>query len=543
MSIKPCRRYSPSEKLCRYDCRRILHECSSRSSEMNIEAMCDLVSPTDPKEPCFSVLKYTKESVFSSSLSVYSKSTSVTQPCSDRTCSGSNQICVLNKRNCYNSNCEKFKCLKSCGVGQSSIIQVPYKSLVSIPDFSGKADCWRICSCSKNGRLEDCSNPVCPEVGSCWHNGSLRRHGVSFKDDCRTCICLDKRIVCTEQTCNYQCSFIYSPRCAYKVGRNFADECYAKRAGFTEQDLRKGRCATRNPCYNAICETVYHSKCMPHRQTCLTEVNCRQHRCEVIDPVTCSESYKDPVCDTNKRQHNNICRMWEKKAELLHFGPCHRQCSSNGTVCGHNGETYPSECVAWSYGVAADYHGSCRVIPYTVEDTGRERCVNVGCQINDWKNFCQPIMLPGSCCPVCGGMITAIFSPNAADRVAEVSGSYLSTFNLTQILRNHLTVDECELFTYISQDNRLVFTVLPVVRPLTALRAKACVGQAVMIGTMLSSRNPALYSYAAISIIAHAETKTAQVFESGQASIESDKRLLTFLIIFINGLITVQTVF
>ncbi|CAD5117766.1 DgyrCDS6512 [Dimorphilus gyrociliatus] len=543
MSIKPCKRYSPSEKLCRYDCRRILHECSSRSGEMNIEAMCDLVSPTDPKEPCFSVLKYAKESIFTSSISQYSTFTSVSQPCSERTCSEINEICVLNKRHCRDSNCDKFKCLKSCGVGQSSIIQVPHKSLVSIPDFSSNKDCWRLCSCSKNGRLEDCSEAVCPEVGFCWYNGSSRRHGVSFEDDCRTCVCFDKRVVCTGQTCRNYCPALYNPYCAYKVGRNFVNECYAKKAGFGKNELRRGRCGTKNPCYNAICETVYHSKCMPQRQTCLTEVNCRQHRCEVIDPVTCAQSYKDPVCDTNQRQHNNICRMWEKKAKLSHFGSCHRQCMSNGTVCGQNGETYPSECLAWSFGVAVDYQGSCRVIPFTVEDTGKDRCVDVRCQITDWKNFCQPITLPGLCCPVCGGTITAIYSPTAADKVAQVSGSYLSTFNLTQILRNQLTVDECELFTYISQDNRLVFTVLPVARPLTALRAKACVGQAVMIGSMLSSRHPALYSYAAISIIIQAETKTAQVFESGQANAQSDKYLLALTIILINSLFTVQTVF
>jgi hypothetical protein len=37
-------------------------------------------------------------------------------------------------------------------------------------------------------------------------------------------------------------------------------------------------------------------------------------------------------------------------------------CESTGTVCGHDGESYQSECAARAAGITVDYKGQCRAV-------------------------------------------------------------------------------------------------------------------------------------------------------------------------------------
>lgn len=47
------------------------------------------------------------------------------------------------------------------------------------------------------------------------------------------------------------------------------------------------------------------------------------------------------------------------KLTLLIF---QKHCSTSSSVCGHNGETYPSECAALADRTTVDYVGPCRII-------------------------------------------------------------------------------------------------------------------------------------------------------------------------------------
>jgi len=55
-----------------------------------------------------------------------------------------------------------------------------------------------------------------------------------------------------------------------------------------------------------------------------------------------------------------------KVCKATSFWHAQSGCSSEtGAVCGTNGETYQSECHAWSVGgVLVDYVGACRVLPF-----------------------------------------------------------------------------------------------------------------------------------------------------------------------------------
>lgn len=44
---------------------------------------------------------------------------------------------------------------------------------------------------------------------------------------------------------------------------------------------------------------------------------------------------------------------------LLLQGECH---GDGVQVCGHNGETYPSKCVAWQHKTTVDYLGPCEAV-------------------------------------------------------------------------------------------------------------------------------------------------------------------------------------
>ena len=70
----------------------------------------------------------------------------------------------------------------------------------------------------------------------------------------------------------------------------------------------------------------------------------------------------DPVCDTGNQEHRNLCLLVRKNQDLAHFGHCMDGCSSAGTVCGVDGESYSSECTAWANKISVDYQGTCQTI-------------------------------------------------------------------------------------------------------------------------------------------------------------------------------------
>jgi len=70
---------------------------------------------------------------------------------------------------------------------------------------------------------------------------------------------------------------------------------------------------------------------------------------------------------------------------VLNFLFMQSSCSSNGTVCGVDGETYPSECVAWVAGsVLADYKGPCRTLAPLSGELWKTNTVSLYLFYNHW---------------------------------------------------------------------------------------------------------------------------------------------------------------
>jgi hypothetical protein len=81
---------------------------------------------------------------------------------------------------------------------------------------------------------------------------------------------------------------------------------------------------------------------------------------------------------SSSRDLCNVCRMqaW---------------CSSYGTVCGVDGETYPSECTAWALGVLVDYDGQCRTFaPLTGRFVDKTRALarDAAIVVIDFRSSC-----------------------------------------------------------------------------------------------------------------------------------------------------------
>lgn len=69
-------------------------------------------------------------------------------------------------------------------------------------------------------------------------------------------------------------------------------------------------------------------------------------------------------------------------------------CRTTEPVCGHNGETYSSVCVAYSDRVAVDYSGRCQAVGVLSEHSAVTECAAVKCPSLSALG-CKPIIPPG----------------------------------------------------------------------------------------------------------------------------------------------------
>lgn len=64
-------------------------------------------------------------------------------------------------------------------------------------------------------------------------------------------------------------------------------------------------------------------RCIPKKQVCLTsfgKFKCSQHEC-VPRQLNCDQT-RDPVCDTDNVEYNNLCTLYQKGKTLAYRGPC-----------------------------------------------------------------------------------------------------------------------------------------------------------------------------------------------------------------------------
>lgn len=82
----------------------------------------------------------------------------------------------------------------------------------------------------------------------------------------------------TSLPCN--CPTHYVPVCGSN-GRTYPSLCIARCLGVQDSDLEYGACSVWNPCTPGTYHCPVDTKCVPHRQICLSTMHrpCLQYKC------------------------------------------------------------------------------------------------------------------------------------------------------------------------------------------------------------------------------------------------------------------------
>ncbi|MEQ2185231.1 hypothetical protein GOODEAATRI_016115 [Goodea atripinnis] len=189
--------------------------------------------------------------------------------------------------------------------------------------------------------------------------------------------------------------------------------------------------------------------------------DCAQYEC-VGRPAACDRNTMEPACDTDGLVHRSLCRLQQAGKTLAYMGHCQEACKKTKKVCGHNGETYNTVCEAFSDRVAVDYEGPCRAVGSLSDMSLDSVCSEVSCPPISTLG-CHPITPPGSCCPICASMLQILWSQKQMNTFSKLNRNQpVAVHDVLQILRLHISVPQCDVFGYLSIDNRLVVLVAPV---------------------------------------------------------------------------------
>ncbi|XP_076326861.1 reversion-inducing cysteine-rich protein with Kazal motifs-like isoform X2 [Tachypleus tridentatus] len=516
LQIKPCHQRSHTNMICKSDCIDILSKCVDYSrlpSDQTPTTLCEVLSPPGEDPPCISLKPYLEESIH------VREAAEVTYPCTARTCNGTD-VCIVNRECSYDRPCFPHKCLPGCKLGEMSHLVVPKGSYVRIPQVSHEYRCKKeqqICQCSANGKLEKCINLPCVDQKSCWLKGDKIPHNFQFYIDCNKCICLSGEIVCSQRSCHpntelkqstymytglpCNCPDHYVPVCGIN-GKTYPSACLAMCAGLREKQFDFGACSSVDPCKPNPCR--HHQKCFPKQRVCLSY---RHHRCKQYDCVStrsgCSHLHVAPVCDTENTEHGNLCWLLKQKKTLAYHGKCLDRCSRWGTVCGHNGQTYPSECAALADRSTVDYTGPCVAVGIFKrnEPTKGFGCRGIRCPTLP-SPHCSNVIPPGACCPVCGAVVAFLFSRRQADIIVRVVQDVKPVVvqTIAEKLRYYVKVAECDVFSYLSLESEVIVTVTPITATPTFLQVETCVNEAEKIKTLVEMTSPAILTDLSLSL-------------------------------------------
>ncbi|XP_045152461.1 reversion-inducing cysteine-rich protein with Kazal motifs-like, partial [Echinops telfairi] len=275
--------------------------------------------------------------------------------------------------------------------------------------------------------------------------------------------------------------------------------------------------------------TLVFCRCIPKPQVCLTTLDkfgCNQYEC-VPRQFTCDQA-RDPVCDTDHTEHNNLCTLYQRGKRLSYKGLCRSFCRAAEPVCGHNGETYSSVCAAYSDRVAVDYHGPCQAVGVLAEYGSLAECAAVKCPPLSGTG-CKPVIPPGACCPLCAGMLRVLFDREKLDAIAKVTSKKpITILEILQKIRMHVSVPQCDVFGYFSIESEIVILIIPVDHYPKALQIEACNKEAEKIESLINSDSPTLASHVPLSalIISQVQVSSSVPSASPRARPPHGARLL-----------------
>ncbi|XP_076460929.1 reversion-inducing cysteine-rich protein with Kazal motifs-like [Babylonia areolata] len=531
LQIKPCLKQPSLLSLCKEDCIDILNKCVDRSrlgSEQSVPQLCNALPSVKTPGACVSLAHHLRASPYSQ------QEGEITHPCKPNPCRG-DEVCEIRRRRCkHPQGCKQFICKSACSLGQMSSMSVATGTFVRIPDparSNERKDCYLGCRCDSKGQMEHCRPLPCLQRRDCMLGaGNKQEHGSHFLLDKSQCICHDGNLLCSRQTClansspahltgsSSDCSTQYKPVCGAN-GKTYPNSCYARCAGVTRM-VSATSCSQYDPCQDFPCGPG--QRCVVRRQVCLgrdAQHNCPQYEC-VSKEGLCNSHNHDAVCDTVGEEFTNACLLFSHHRSLAYRGHCQVQQSCNlaGPVCGHDGETYSSQCAARAASITVDYEGACRAIGnLTVSSMkmvpGRHTisCARVHCPALR-PSHCRGVVPPGACCPICAAQLRALFSPAlvdvASDRMAQ---GPLTVQRMVRALSRLLTVAQCDVFGYLSLDGDLVLLVAPLALSPSDVQVEACNSEAERLEMLISHGSPTLTLYLQLSPLLLAPAQLARL--------------------------------
>ncbi|XP_037653547.1 reversion-inducing cysteine-rich protein with Kazal motifs isoform X2 [Choloepus didactylus] len=542
LQIKPCHTKSQGSIICKSDCVEILKKCGDQNKfpeDHTAESICELLSPTDDLENCIPLDTYLRPSALGNIVE------EVTHPCNPNPCPA-NELCEVNRKGCLSGDpCLPYSCVQGCKLGEASDFIVRQGTLIQVPSSAGEVGCYKICSCGQSGLLENCMEMHCIDLQkSCIVGGKRKSHGTTFNIDCNVCSCFAGNLVCFTRLCFSEhtseddrrtftglpcnCADQFVPVCGQN-GRTYPSACIARCVGLQDHQFEFGSCISKDPCNPNPCQK--NQRCIAKPQVCLTtfdKFGCSQYEC-VPRQLTCDQ-VRDPVCDTDHMEHNNLCTLYQRGKSLSYNGPCQPFCSASKPVCGHNGETYSSMCAAYSDRVAVDYHGPCQAVGVLSEYSSVAECAAVRCPPLSVAG-CKPIIPPGACCPLCAGMLRVLFDKEKLDTIAKVTNKKpIAVLEILQKIRMHVSVPQCDVFGYLSIESEIVILIIPVDHSPKALQVEACNKEAEKIESLINSDSPTLASHVPLSALIISQVQVSSSVPSAGVRARSPCHSCLFLL-------------
>lgn len=544
LQIKPCSRHAHANQICRDVCLEILSQCvdwARLPSIYSAETICRNLSPEDPNTSCVRLQNFLSPSEYD-----YPRITEqVSSPCKGNPCED-NEICLINKNCIHGGSCKPYTCVPGCKLGEVSQYMVPEGTYVRIPIPNNPKGCLKICKCHKN-KIEECQPLLCITLTSCLLGNSQQRHGTSFNMDCNTCSCYAGEIICSRKQCENtalsgrntayttlpcNCPPHYVPVCG-RNGITYPSACLAKCADMKDADFEHYPC--QNPCKPNSCPVG--QKCVPNPQICLSLMHkpCLQFEC-VNGSTDCAKLPKDPVCDIDNRQYDNVCALAHNNAKLAYRGPCLTRCRHKGQVCGANGKTYMSECAAFADMISVDYDGPCIAVGL-ISDVKSYQCPSVKCPKLINKN-CLGITPPGACCPICAGAIRLLYSKKQIDRalyaLQNKNPTPLTLLAMLKALERQIQLGQCALRGYVTVELDIFVSVQSTERLPSALQLEACVREAEKIASLINMQSPRIVSELSLSSLTAATVVHTEISASAgrlHGSFSTSFLLILFIIL------------